>query len=122
MGVGSASDLHLTDTAGGHPAAHRSQVGDIGVAPHAGGTQVELLGEVWVGPTTAVAVESNTVYVGVGLRLVVLDLGGVQPVFLGATDVFSDMVSDVALSGSTAFVAAGAAGLGFAYHRRNFLL
>ncbi len=84
---------------------------DAAATPHANVPPVELVGEVRVGGTNAVAVDGDTAYVGVGPRLVILDFGSGQLVHLGATEVFTNAVSDVAVIGSTAFVAVGPAGL-----------
>ena len=70
-----------------------------------------LVGQVG-GPTQGVAVQGNYVYIGVGLKLVVLDVsnpGSLREV--GATTPFSYFVEDVAVSGKFAYVAAGGAGL-----------
>ncbi|MBI2918849.1 MAG: hypothetical protein HYY01_12775 [Chloroflexi bacterium] len=64
------------------------------------------------GPTQAVAVQGDYAYVGVGLRLIVLDLTSpANPREVGATEPFGWYVEDVAVVGNTAFVAAGGAGL-----------
>ncbi len=64
------------------------------------------------GPTQGVAVQGSYAYVGVGLRLVVLDIS--NPAALrevGVTRPFPHFVQDVAVSGTLAYVAAGGAGL-----------
>ena len=64
------------------------------------------------GPTQAVAVQGRYAYVGVGLRLVVLDVTNpVTPTEVGATTPFPYFVEDVAVSGERVYVAAGGAGL-----------
>lgn len=64
------------------------------------------------GPTQAVAVQGDYAYVGVGLRLVVLDISDPSaPREVGAARPFSYFVQDIAVSGTLAYVAAGAAGL-----------
>jgi len=64
------------------------------------------------GPTQAVAVEGKYAYVGVGLRLVVLDVSNpAQLRQVGATAPFPHFVEGVAVSGTLAYVAAGGAGL-----------
>ena len=64
------------------------------------------------GPTTAVAVQGNYAYVGVGLRLVVLDVSNpITPTEVGSTTPFPYFVEDVVVSGTLAYVAAGGAGL-----------
>lgn len=72
---------------------------------------LKVIGQVG-GPTRAVAVQENYAYVGVGLRLVALDVS--TPTVLqevGATQPFEGFVEDVAVSGNIAYVAAGGAGL-----------
>jgi hypothetical protein len=64
------------------------------------------------GPTSAVAVQGNYAYVGVGLQLVVLDVTNpVTPSEVGATAPFPYFVEDIAASGTMGYVAAGGAGL-----------
>lgn len=64
------------------------------------------------GPTSAVAVQDNYAYVGVGLRLIVLDVTNpATPTEVGATAPFPFYVEDIALSGTRAYLAAGGAGL-----------
>lgn len=64
------------------------------------------------GPTSAVAVQGNYACVGVGLRLVVLDVSNPStPTEVGATTLFPYFVEDVVISGTLAYVAAGGAGL-----------
>ncbi len=64
------------------------------------------------GPSQAVAVQGSYAYVGVGLRLIVLDIANLaNPREVGATEPFGWYVEDVAVVGNTAFVAAGGAGL-----------
>jgi len=70
-----------------------------------------MVGEVG-GPTQSVAVQGDYAYVGVGLRLVVLDVTNpAAPTEVGATAPFPYYVEDIALSGTRAYVAAGGAGL-----------
>ena len=64
------------------------------------------------GPTQAVAVQGSYAYVGVGSRMVVLDVsvaGELREV--GVTPPFPHLVADIAVSGTLAYVAAGGAGL-----------
>ena len=64
------------------------------------------------GATQAVAVQGHYGYLGVGLRLVVLDVS--DPAALrevGVTQPFPHFVEDIAVSGTLAYVAAGGAGL-----------
>jgi hypothetical protein len=64
------------------------------------------------GPTQAVAVQGNYAYVGVGLRLIVLDVTNpVTPTEVGSTTPFPYFVEDIAVSGTYAYVAVGGAGL-----------
>lgn len=72
---------------------------------------LKVVGQVG-GPTQAVAVQGNYAYVGVGLRLIVLDISA--PTVLrevGAALPFEGFVEDVAVLGSIAYIAAGGAGL-----------
>jgi len=65
------------------------------------------------GSCQAVAIRNNTVFAGLGAKLVTLDVTNPgNPLQLGATLPFNDNVQDVAVVGETAYVAAGAAGLG----------
>jgi len=71
---------------------------------------VELVGQIG-GTISAVAVEGSYAYVGVGPRLVVLDISDpTHPAFVGQTGVLPG-IADVAVSASTAYVADGDAGL-----------
>ncbi|HNS51843.1 MAG TPA: right-handed parallel beta-helix repeat-containing protein [Anaerolineae bacterium] len=64
------------------------------------------------GPASAVTVQGNHAYVGVGLRLVALDVTNpITPTEIGATAPFPYFVEDVVVSGTWAYVAAGGAGL-----------
>jgi uncharacterized protein (TIGR03437 family) len=64
------------------------------------------------GPTQAVAVQGNYAYVGVGLRLAVLDVSNPAAMReVGATAPFPHFVEGVAVAGRLAYVAAGGAGL-----------
>jgi uncharacterized protein (TIGR03437 family) len=70
-----------------------------------------ILGQVG-GPVSALATQGNLVYVGVGMRLIVLDAS--QPEALreiGATPPFPHFVEGLAASGGYVYVAAGGAGL-----------
>jgi hypothetical protein len=69
---------------------------------------VELVGQ-WGGPSTAVAVSGNRVYLGVGPRLVVLDVTQpAGPTVLGQTEVLPGPIRAVAVAGDYAYVMAGA--------------
>ena len=64
------------------------------------------------GPTNAIAVQGHYAYVGVGLRLIVLDVSNpITPTEVGSTTPFPYFVEDIAVSGTLAYVAAGGAGL-----------
>ena len=70
-----------------------------------------LIGQVG-GPTQAVAVQGKYAYVGVGPRLMVLDVSDpTAPREVGGSAPFSGPVQDIAVSGTVAYVAAGGAGL-----------
>ena len=64
------------------------------------------------GSTTAIAKKANHVFVGIGPRLVALNVvNPQQPLFTGQTDVFLDLIRDIVIWGDHAYVAAGANGL-----------
>ena len=64
------------------------------------------------GATQAVAVQGSYAYVGVGMRLVVLDVSNPSDLReVGVTPPFPHLVEDIAISGTLAYVAAGGAGL-----------
>ncbi len=74
-------------------------------------SQLQIVGQVG-GRIEDVAVLGNYAYVGVGLRLVVLDVSdSVAPTEIAGTTPFPGFVEGVAVSGSLAYVAAGMAGL-----------
>lgn len=71
----------------------------------------QMIGQIG-GPTQAVAVQGNYAYLGVGLRVIVLDVTDpTSPREVGSSTGFSDFVRDIAVSGTVAYVAAGGAGL-----------
>jgi uncharacterized protein (TIGR03437 family) len=71
----------------------------------------QLIGQIG-GPTQAVAAQGNHAYVGVGQRLIVLDVTDpTTPREVGSSAPFADFVRDIAVSGTVAYVAAGGAGL-----------
>jgi uncharacterized protein (TIGR03437 family) len=71
----------------------------------------QLIGQIG-GPTTAIATHGKYAYVGVGQRLIVLDVSNpATPHEVGNSAPFADSVRDIAVSGSIAFVAAGGDGL-----------
>ncbi len=64
------------------------------------------------GPVRAVVNAGNYAYVGVGLRMVVLDVTNpAAPIEVGSTTPFPDFVQGLAVSGTWVFVAAGSGGL-----------
>ncbi len=76
-----------------------------------GGENLEFVGQIG-GPSFAVAVEGNYAYVGVGPRLVILDiLDSANPTVVGQTEVLPSIVQSVAIVGSYAYVADWDAGL-----------
>ena len=76
-----------------------------------GPVSLKVVGQIG-GPVRAVAVQDNYAYVGVGLRMVVIDVSNPADVReVGATAPFEWHVEDVAVSGTTAYVGAG----GFLY-------
>ena len=71
----------------------------------------QMVGQVG-GPTQAVAVQGGYAYVGVGLRLVVLDVSEpTTPQKIGSTTPFPHFVEGVVVSGTLAYIAAGGGGL-----------
>jgi hypothetical protein len=71
----------------------------------------QMVGQVG-GPTQAVAVQGDYAYVGIGLRLVVLDVSQpITPTEIGSTTPFSDFVESLVVSGTLAYVATGGGGL-----------
>ncbi len=72
---------------------------------------IELIGQVG-GTVRAIAVAGNYAYVGVGLRLMVLDISNpASPVVVGQSPMMSGVVEDVILSGNLAYIADGEGGL-----------
>jgi len=72
------------------------------VAPARADIPVTLVGQ-WGGPCNAVALSGNCVYLGVGLRLLVLDVSGpASPTVLGMSEVLPRIVQGVAVSGNYA--------------------
>lgn len=94
-GLGPFDDLAASPTAAGHSNADR-----LALAGQHGGA------------SAAVAVDGSYAYVGIGPRVVALDLSTpAQPRRLGATPPLPGIVRDIALSNGFAFVAGGDAGL-----------
>jgi len=78
---------------------------------HRDTSRLQVVGQVG-GPTQAVATQGSYAYVGVGLRLVVLDVSDpAVPQEVGTTAPLPHFIEDVAISGTVAYVAAGGAGL-----------
>ncbi|MFN3929222.1 MAG: carboxypeptidase regulatory-like domain-containing protein, partial [Thermoflexus sp.] len=72
---------------------------------------VELVGQIG-GAVKAVAVRGGYAYIGVGPRLVILDISNpAQPAVIGQTAVLPGVVADVAVAGSYAYVADREGGL-----------
>jgi len=75
------------------------------------GKSLKLIGQVG-GPTNAVAVQGQYAYVGVGMRMVVLDVSKSSKITqLGATKPLDGFVTGVVISEKTAYVTVGGAGL-----------
>jgi len=71
----------------------------------------QMVGQVG-GPTQAIGVQGDHAYVGVGLRLVVLDVSNPSTLTeQGATTPFPHFMEGVVVSGTLAYVAAGSGGL-----------
>jgi hypothetical protein len=72
---------------------------------------LDVIGQVG-GPTQGLAVQGKYAYIGVGPRLVVVDLTDpTNPHQVSATAMLDDFVRGVAISGTFAYVATGKAGL-----------
>ena len=85
--------------------------GGEGVAVQQQSQNVQLVGQIG-GETYAVAVQGNYAYIGVGPRLVILDVSNpALPAVVGQTGVLPGVVEDVALDGNYAYVADGNGGL-----------
>jgi hypothetical protein len=81
------------------------------ISPTPESTSLKVLGQIG-GPTKAVALAGNYACVGVGLHLVILDISNsAAPLEVGATEPFGYDVEDISVTGNTAYVAAGGAGL-----------
>ncbi|MDM8527530.1 PKD domain-containing protein [Anaerolineales bacterium HSG24] len=66
---------------------------------------LELVGQIG-GPTKAVFVEGNYAYIGVGPRLVILDVSNpTHPVEVGKSDVLPGIVNDITVHGEYAYIA-----------------
>jgi hypothetical protein len=77
----------------------------------AGEVQLEVVNQVG-GAINTVAVEGNLAYVGVGPRLVILDVSNPQaPVMVGQSDILPTIIRDVVVANGFAYVATGTAGV-----------
>ena len=73
---------------------------------------ISLVGQIG-GATYAVAVAGHYAYVGVGPRLVILDVADPShPILVGQTAPLPGVVEGVAVVGNIAYIAAGTAGCG----------
>lgn len=82
------------------------------VLPAIAEAQVELVGQ-WGGTPNAIAMRDNLAFVGVGSRLVVLDLNDpAAPHRIGQSQPLASWISRVVLDGERAYVAAGSFGFG----------
>ena len=76
-----------------------------------GGENVELVGQIG-GSNNDVAVLGNYAYIGVGPRLVILDISdSANPIMIGQTEVLPDFIRDIAIAGNYAYIANGSSGL-----------
>lgn len=99
------SKLKATENTEGKPFSELSAPSVASVV-QADAENVELVAQIG-GITYAVAVQGGYAYLGVGPRLVVLDiLNPANPTRVGQTELLSGVVEDVFLSGPYAYVAA----------------
>ena len=64
------------------------------------------------GPTQGIAVQGDYAYIGIGSRLIIVDISDqANPHPVGASTPFDDLVQGVMVSGTLAYIAAGTAGL-----------
>lgn len=64
------------------------------------------------GVTSAVAIQGNLAYIGVGPRLTILDISNpAQPVWLGETEPLPGIIGDIQIQANIAYVAAGKSGV-----------
>src|SRR5262245_48234593 len=81
--------------------------GGVLVTAASSATTLEFVGQAG-GATDAVAVEGNRAYLGVGPRLVVMDIADpAHPALLGQSPVLGGIVHDIVLADGHAYVAAG---------------
>ena len=78
-----------------------------GDEPRSASLSLEFVGRMG-GPVTAVAVQEDYAYTGIGRRLVILDVTTPgTPTFVGQSAVLNDTVIDVAVAGNHAYVTTG---------------
>ena len=78
----------------------------VGVRAAADAENVEFVGHIG-GPTEAVAVQGDYAYIGIGPRLVILDVSdSANPMVVGRTNVLPGIVRSVAVAGDYAYIAA----------------
>lgn len=79
----------------------------LAASPQADAKNIALAGQIG-GAIRAVAVAGRYAYVGIGPRLVILDISDpAHPTFAGQTPPLADNISEVAMAGSYAYVTAG---------------
>jgi hypothetical protein len=95
----------LQDTGRVPPMALEMLAGNA--VPQASTANLQLVGQI-SGATFAVAVQGNYAYIGVGPRLVVLNISNkASPVMVGQTNILPGFVEDVAVAGNYAYIADG---------------
>ncbi len=100
--------LALVLLPGGGTSSAAQQPG-ITASPHA--PNAALIGQIG-GSAYAVAVQGHYAYIGVGPRLVIVDISNpAQPIVVGQTRVLPNLISDIALAGSYAYIANSDSGL-----------
>ena len=92
-------------------AAIPARLSRVGAVSTTDALNVELLGQVG-GAARASATQGNYSYLGVGPRLVILDISNpASPVFVGQTVPMPQPIQDVVIAGAYAYIADGEAGL-----------
>ena len=85
--------------------------GAEGVAAHDQAQNVQLVGQTG-GATYAVAVQDNYAYIGVGPRLVILDVSDpTQPTLTGQSAPLPETIERIKVSGNLAYIADGVSGI-----------
>lgn len=93
------------------PLAHPTRASHPLLATAAISQNVDFVGQIG-GPSYAVAVSGTLAYVGIGPRLLILDVSApATPTVVGQSSVMPDIVEGVAVAGSYAYVAAERSGL-----------